>query len=186
MEHDGDVVAELIADHREVEELFARFDQAPPGSEDRKRLVDALTIALVRHSVAQEQYLYPAVRKHLDGGHALADKALAGYARIEHLLNELQRREALDEDFEYLVRRLRTEVGAHVDDEENNLYLQVRSNVDAAVLQELGDKIRRSKKTAPTRPHLAAPDAQPAGEALAPGLELAGRVRDYRTGRHHT
>ncbi|GES29252.1 hypothetical protein San01_17390 [Streptomyces angustmyceticus] len=29
MEHDGDVMAELVADHREVGELFARFDQAP-------------------------------------------------------------------------------------------------------------------------------------------------------------
>ncbi|MGW2919307.1 hemerythrin domain-containing protein [Streptomyces angustmyceticus] len=186
MEQDEDVIAELIADHRELGELFARFDQTPPGSEDRKRFVDALTIELVRHSVAQEHYLYPAVRKHLDGGHALADKALADYARIEHLLNELQRREALDEDFEYLVRRLRAELTVHVDEEENDLYLQVRSNVDAAVLQELGDKIRRSKKTAPTRPHLAAPDAQPAGKALAPGLELVGRVRDYLTGRHHS
>ncbi|MFE3881815.1 hemerythrin domain-containing protein [Streptomyces lydicus] len=185
MEHDGDAIAELIADHREVEELFARFDQAPPGSEDRKRLVDALTIELVRHSVAQEQYLYPAVRKHLDSGHALADKELASYARIEHVLNELQWREALDEDFEYLVRGLRTEVTAHVDDEENNLYLQVRSNVDAAVLQELGDKIRRSKKTAPTRPHPAAPDAQPAGKDLAPGLGLADRMRAHLTSRRH-
>ncbi|MGX1762525.1 hemerythrin domain-containing protein [Streptomyces lydicus] len=184
MEHDGDVIAELIADHREVEELFARFDQAPPGSEDRKPFVDALTIELVRHSVAQEQYLYPAVRKHRDGGHALADKKLADYARIEHLLNELQRREPLDEDFEYLVRRLRTEVTAHVD-EESNLYLQVRSNIDAAVLQELGDKIRRSKKTAPTRPHPAAPDAQPAGKDLAPGLGLADRMRAHLTSRRH-
>lgn len=76
----------------------------PPGSEDRKRLVDALTIELVRHSVTQEQYLHPAVRKHLDGGHTLADKGLAACARIEHLLNELQQRQALGEDFEYLAQ----------------------------------------------------------------------------------
>ncbi|MEU6331833.1 hemerythrin domain-containing protein [Streptomyces sp. NPDC047049] len=186
MEHDGDVIAELTADHREVEEYFARFDQAPPGSEERKRLVDALTIELVRHSVAQEHYLYPAVRKYLDGGHALADKELADHARIEHLLNALQQRQALDEDFEHLVRRLRTEVTAHVDDEENDLYLQMRSNVDADVLQELGDKIRRSKKTAPIRPHPAAPDEPPAGKALAPGLGLVDRVRDHLTSRRHT
>ncbi|MER0484718.1 hemerythrin domain-containing protein [Streptomyces sp. Edi2] len=153
MGHSGDVVAELIADHREVAELFTRFDQAPLGSEDRKRLVDALTIELVRHFVAEETSLYPAMRKHLDGGHTLADKELAEHARIKCLLNDLQQRGALDEDFEYLVRRLRTEVTAHVDEEENNLFLQMRSNVDAAVLLELGDKIRRSKKTAPTRPH---------------------------------
>ncbi|GES33681.1 hypothetical protein San01_61690 [Streptomyces angustmyceticus] len=64
------------------------------------------------------------------------------------------------------MRRLRTEVTAHVDDEENNLFLQMRSNVDAAVLLELGDKIRRSKKTAPTRPHPTAPDPQPVNRRL--------------------
>lgn len=46
------MIAELTTDPREVDELFKQFEDAPPGSADRKRLVDALTIELVRHSVA--------------------------------------------------------------------------------------------------------------------------------------
>ncbi|MGX1759546.1 hemerythrin domain-containing protein [Streptomyces lydicus] len=183
MGHGGDVIAELTADHREVDELFHQFDDAPPGSEDRKRLVDALTIELVRHSVAEEQFLYPAVREHLEGGHSLADKELADHARIEHLLNDLQPREATDEDFDLLVREFRTEVTAHVDDEENNLFTRLREGVHPYVLEELGDKIRRAKKAAPTRPHPAAPSAPPANKLLAPGIGLVDRVRDYVTGR---
>ncbi|MFC9227519.1 hemerythrin domain-containing protein [Streptomyces decoyicus] len=107
MGHGGDVIAELTTDHREVDELFHQFEDAPPGSEARRRLADALTIELVRHSVAEEQYLYPAVRNHLQGGHSLADKALADHARLEHLLNDLQHHEPTDKDFDRLMARLR-------------------------------------------------------------------------------
>ncbi|MFE3882993.1 hemerythrin domain-containing protein [Streptomyces lydicus] len=74
MGHGGDVIAELTADHREADERFHQFDDAPPGSEDRKRLVDALTIELVRHSVAEEQFLHPAVREHLEGAARARDR----------------------------------------------------------------------------------------------------------------
>lgn len=57
MGHGGDVIAELTTDHREIEDLFKQFSDTFPGSEGRKRLVDALTIELVRHCVAEEEYL---------------------------------------------------------------------------------------------------------------------------------
>ncbi|MEU9487495.1 hemerythrin domain-containing protein [Streptomyces decoyicus] len=183
MGHGGDVIAELTTDHREVEELFTQFEDAPPGSEARRRLVDALTIELVRHSVAEEQYLYPAVREHLEEGDALADKELADHARVEQLLNDLQQREADDLDFDRLVLKLRTEVTAHVDDEENHLFAQLRNGVHPYVLEQLGDKVRQAKKTAPTRPHPGAPSTPPANKLLAPGLGMVDRVRDYLSGR---
>ncbi|KOG42314.1 hemerythrin domain-containing protein [Streptomyces decoyicus] len=183
MGHGGDVIAELTTDHREVDDLFAQFDDAPPGSEARKQLMDALTIELVRHSVAEEQYLYPAVREHLEEGDVLADKELEDHARVERLLKDLQQRDAGDLDFDRLVVKLRTEVTAHVDDEGNYLFTQLRNGVHPYVLEELGDKIRQAKKTAPTRPHPAAPSTPPANKLLAPGLGLVDRVRDYVSGR---
>ncbi|MEU5213631.1 hypothetical protein [Streptomyces sp. NPDC020742] len=72
-------------------------------------------------------------------------------------LTELQRREALDEDFEYLVRRLCTEVTAHVDDKENTLFTRLREGVHPYVVEELGNKVRQAKKNAPARPHPGAP-----------------------------
>ncbi|MCF3145471.1 hemerythrin domain-containing protein [Streptomyces platensis] len=183
MGHGGDVIAELTTDHREVDELFAQFNDAMPGSADRKRLVDAITIELVRHSVAEEQHLYPAVREHLEEGDALADKELADHARVEGLLKDLEEREPDDTDFDRLVIKLRTEVTAHVDDEENHLFAQLRNHVHPSVLESLGDKVRAAKKTAPTRPHPAAPSTPPANKLLAPGLGLVDRARDYITGR---
>lgn len=45
---------------------------------------------------------------------------------------------------------------------------------------EPGDKIRRAKAVAPTRPHPSAPDKPPANKLPAPGAGLVDRVRDFR------
>jgi hypothetical protein len=51
------------------------------------------------------------------------------------------------------------------------------------MLGDLGEKIRRAKAMAPTRPHPAAPDTPPANKLLAPGAGLVDRARDFVTGR---
>ncbi|KOG41253.1 hemerythrin domain-containing protein [Streptomyces decoyicus] len=186
MGHGGDVIQELTTDHREVDDLFNQFDDAKPGSADRKRLVDAITIELVRHSVAEEQHLYPAVREHLEEGDALADKEIDDHGRVERLLKGLEMLEAIDPDFDRMVRELRTEVTAHVDDEETHLFPQLRNHVHQPVLDELAELVREAKKTAPTRPHPGAPSTPPANKLLAPGLGLVDRARDYVTGRGRT
>ncbi|MGW3493644.1 hemerythrin domain-containing protein [Streptomyces sp. NPDC001020] len=183
MGHGDDVIAELTRDHREIDELFEQLDAASPSGADRKRLIDAITIELVRHSVAEEQHLYPAVRDHLEDGDVLADKEIADHSRVERLLKDLESRESDALDFDVLVRELRVEVAAHVADEENNLFARLRDGVHPYVLELLGQKIRDAKKTAPTRPHPAAPTTPPVNKLLAPGLGLVDRVRDYVTGR---
>ena len=50
-------------------------------------------------------------------------------------------------------------------------------------LRELGRKVERAKKLAPTRPHPNAPDEPPWNKILAPGAGLVDRVRDALTGR---
>ncbi|MGV4926166.1 hemerythrin domain-containing protein [Streptomyces sp. BHT-5-2] len=179
----GDVIAELTSDHREVEELFSQFEGTPPDSEERKRLADEITIELVRHAVAEEEHLYPAVREHLEGGGALADQEIAGHERVEQLLKELEGRESGDLEFNRLMVKLRTEVTAHVRDEENDLFPRLREGVHSFILESLGRKVREAKKSAPTRPRPSAPSTPPAIKLLAPGLGLVDRTRDFLTGR---
>ncbi|MFH9226386.1 hemerythrin domain-containing protein [Streptomyces lydicus] len=183
MEHVADVIEELTGDHREVDELFEQFESRAPGCIERKLFLDALTIELIRHSVAEEMHLYPAVREHLENGDLLADSEIADHQRVERLLKELEGRDADDADFDRLVRELHTEVTAHVRDEEDNLFPQLRDGVHPFVLESLGRKVREAKEQAPTRPHPQAPSTPPANKLLAPGLGLVDRVRDYVTGR---
>lgn len=183
MGHGGDVIEELTADHRAVTDLFEQIVGTPPGLDERKRLADRLTIELVRHTVAEEQYLYPAVRDHLADGDALADEEIAEHARVEALLKSLEAVDADNPDFNHLIVKLRTEVTAHIKDEEERVYGRLRTACSPDELAELGGKVRTAKKAAPTRPHPAAPTTPPADKLLAPGLGLVDRARDLITGR---
>ncbi|MET9354649.1 hemerythrin domain-containing protein [Streptomyces sp. NPDC006617] len=160
MGHGGNVIDELTTDHREVEELFGRIEALPPGHKDRKLYADQATIELIRHSVAEEAYLYPAVREHVAGGGALADKELEDHAQAEQIMKDLESRAADDVEFDRLIGMLMSEIREHV-----------------------ADKVRRAKKTAPTRPHPSAPDKPPMNKLLAPGAGMVDRARDALSGR---
>ncbi|GGW41538.1 hemerythrin [Streptomyces lucensis JCM 4490] len=183
MGHGGNVIQELTTDHREVEEIFGRIEALPPGSKNRKVLADQATMELVRHSIAEESYLYPAVREHVPGGDAIADKELEDHAGAERIMKDLEGLEADDPRFDTLMARLMSEIRSHVTDEEQNLFPKLEQACSADALMDLGDKVRRAKKTAPTRPHPAAPDKPPANKMLAPGAGLVDRLRDAMSGR---
>jgi hemerythrin superfamily protein len=183
MGHGGNVIDELVTDHREVEELFGRIEALPPGHKDRKMYADQATMELVRHSVAEEEYLYPAVREHLPNGNAVADKEIDDHSRAEQLMKDLESCEAEDREFDRLIGMLMNEIRSHVADEEENLFPRLRETCSPETLNELGDKVRQAKKMAPTRPHPSAPDKPPMNKLLAPGAGMVDRLRDALTGR---
>ncbi|WP_327596088.1 hemerythrin domain-containing protein [Streptomyces chartreusis] len=182
MGHGGDVIAELTADHREVEELFGKIAALPSGNEQRRKYADQAVTELVRHSIAEEVYLYPAVRELLPDGDTVADKELEDHAEAERTMKALEGVEASDAEFDRLIGELMTEIRSHVRDEEENLFPRLRSAASEDELMKLGDKVRQAKKLAPTRPHPSAPDTPPANKLLAPGVGMVDRIRKVLTG----
>jgi hemerythrin superfamily protein len=177
-----DLIAAIITDHREVEAVFAEIE----GSSDprnRRDLVEHVIVELVRHSVAEEQYLYPTARKVLPDGDELADHELEEHAEAEEVMKAIENTEATDPRFDELVGKLIEDIRHHLQDEENDLLPKLRNACDAEDLRQLGEKFERAKKMAPTRPHPAAPDRPPANKILDPGAGLIDRIRDALTGR---
>lgn len=183
MGHGGDVIQELTADHREVEDIFGQIEALPTGDHRRKELADQATIELVRHSVAEEMHLYPAVRRYLTNGDAVADKEIEDHGEAERTMKQLESCQADDPEFDRLMAQLMSEIRDHVTDEENNLFPRLRESTTPDDLAQLGAKVRAAKETAPTRPHPAAPTTPPANRLLAPGAGMVDRVRDALTGR---
>ncbi|MET9833264.1 hemerythrin domain-containing protein [Streptomyces sp. NPDC006385] len=183
MGHGGNVIDELVTDHREVEEIFGRIEALPSGDKDRKVYADQATMELVRHSVAEEEYLYPAVREHVAGGDAIADKEIDDHSKAEQIMKDLEGCDVGDPEFDRLAGMLMSEVRSHIADEEQNLFPRLRAACPPKALDELGDKVRMAKKMAPTRPHPSAPDKPPANKLLAPGAGLVDRMRDALSGR---
>ncbi|GAQ62410.1 hemerythrin domain-containing protein [Streptomyces scabiei] len=183
MAHGGDVVEELRTDHREVEELFGRIEELPSDDSRRKEYADLVTVEPVRHSVAEEAYLCPAVRRHVRDGDAVADREPADHTAAERTMKDLERCAADDPEFDRLIARSTAEIRHHVRDEESILFPQLVKSCSAEVLNGLGDRVRRAEKPAPTRPHPSAPAEPPANKIFAPGLGLVDRMRDAPTGR---
>ncbi|MGW2051710.1 hemerythrin domain-containing protein [Streptomyces sp. NPDC001858] len=177
----GNVIDELVTDHREVEELFGRIEALPPGAEDRRRYADRATMELVRQALAEEEYLHPSVRRRVPGGDVLADDELDHHARAERIMKDLEGRAADDPEFDRLVTLLMREIRSHLADQERNLFPRLRAACPTVILDGLGDKVRKARETAPTRPRPSAADEPPADRTLAPGVGLVDRLRDAMT-----
>ncbi|WP_416070208.1 hemerythrin domain-containing protein [Streptomyces scabiei] len=122
-----------------MEALFGKIEELPSGDSRRKEYADLVTIELVRHSVAQEAYLYPAVRRCVRTGDAVADREAADHTAAERTMKELERCAADAPEFDRLIARLTAAIRHHVRDEESNLFPR-----PGEVVQHLGlvDRMR--------------------------------------------
>jgi hemerythrin-like domain-containing protein len=174
----------IVADHRDFERAFAELERGEGTPEHRRQLADHVIAELVRHSVAEEQFMYPAARKALPNGDELAEHEIAEHSEAERLMKALEGVDPPDPRFDELLGQLIKDVRHHIEDEEQDLLPELARNCSAEELQDLGRKIVQAKKIAPTRPHPAAPDRPPANLLLAPGAGLVDRLRDALSGRN--
>ncbi|HEV7930867.1 MAG TPA: hemerythrin domain-containing protein [Actinomadura sp.] len=177
-----DVITVLTEDHRRVQELMGRVKAATDPAM-RRELADEMTIELVRHSVAEEMHVYPAIRDNIPDGERRVQKELADHERIEKILKEMERAEATEPEFVNLLSKLDTEFRQHIQDEESNLFPELAQHVSTEDLIALGQRVEDAKDTAPTRPHPAKPDSPALLKVLAPGVGFVDRIRDRLTGR---
>lgn len=185
MTHGTGVIAELQADHRETEQLVARLEALPMEDLRCRALADELTALLVRTAVAEETHLYPVVRKRLANGREIADQEVSHHTRIEEILKELEDLEADDPRFSEGLSRLKAAVSAHIRDEEVRLFPELVRACSEQELDTLGQLVRRTMETAPTRPHPSLPTGPPAIKIVAPGVGFVDRLRDTLSGRPH-
>ncbi|WP_328907476.1 hemerythrin domain-containing protein [Streptomyces sp. NBC_00234] len=185
MIHGSTVIGEIQADHRETERLFARLEARPVQDLQCRVLADELTALLVRTAVAEETHLYPVVRERLRNGRELAAQEIAAQTRIEMILKEMEDLESEDPRFTERLSDLKAEVLAHIRDEELRLFPELSHTCSAQELQLMGQHVRHTMETAPTRPHPSLPTSPPAIKIVAPGVGMVDRLRDTLSGRPH-
>jgi hemerythrin superfamily protein len=178
-----DLVDAIIADHREVEAVFDEIE-ASGDARMRRELVEHVIAELVRHSVAEEEYLYPTARKVLPDGDKIADHELEEHAEAEQVMKNIESTDAADPRFDELVGELIADIRHHLKDEEEDLLPKLRKKCSQQDLRDLGEKFQRAKRMAPTRPHPSAPDKPPANKILGPGVGLIDKMRDALTNRN--
>jgi hemerythrin superfamily protein len=177
-----DVVDLLTTDHHEVMDLVQQI-KITVDAEERRDLADIVISELVRHSVAEEMYVYPAMRKYLPDGDEAVDHDTKEHKELEGTMKKLESANSDSSEFDQLLAELETVLRDHVSDEEREQFPQLRSQVPHAELVEIGAKVEAAKRLAPTRPHPLAPNNQLFHKLVGPGVGLVDRLRDKLTNR---
>ena len=185
-EQQPDVIEILEHDHREVEEMFAELESLRGAAtekelERRKELTENVTIELVRHSVAEEVLVYPKVEDKVSEEEV--EHAREEHAEAEETLQRLEKLDADDPAFDDELATLMEEIRHHIEDEEGQMFAQMRQVIDADELRTLGARVEAFKKVAPTRPHPNVPNTPLARTAAGPAASLFDRMRDLATSR---
>jgi hemerythrin superfamily protein len=178
-----DMVSVLVTDHQEMKEYFKELESAT-DAKDRRDIADKLTAEVARHSVAEEMYLYPAARKILPNGDELIDEEIKEHAEVEELLKQWEGMDGDDPRFMSTYEQIRDGLLHHIDEEEEpKLFPEMQSALSQDQQEDLGAKITRAKKLAPTRPHPSAPDGPPGDKILGVPTGIMDRMRDLMSGR---
>lgn len=167
----------IAAEHRVVEDLFCRFENATDPQE-KTEIVHEVIFELVVHGELEEIVFYLRLRESLPDGNTLADKAIQEHMDMKETLNALDSMTADDDSFDDLVRGLIAEVRQHVEEEEQELFPKVREAMTDTGRREMAERMMRARFLVPTRPHPNAPTGPVGKMAAGPPVALVDRVRD--------
>jgi len=135
-----DVFEMLKTDHRHVQDLFTKFEDADKRA--RASIADETLTALEVHAALEEELVYPAIAEVLD------DEDLVNEAREEHhvakfLIKELRKMDAEDEGFSTKFKVLGELVGHHIEEEEGEMFPQAQEG--GFEPQSISDEVSKRK-----------------------------------------
>ena len=177
-----DVVDVLTEDHEDVTQLLIDI-QSSVDTKERRDLADIVITELVRHSVAEEMFVYPVMREHLPNGEEAVEHDIEEHKVIERLLKDLEGLDADTAEFSDHIAELAQTLADHVRDEESEQFPQLRALVPHDRLVEIAGAVATAKMIAPTRPHPMAPNNQAFHLLVGPGVGLVDRIRDKLSGK---
>jgi hemerythrin superfamily protein len=178
-----DAITLLKDDHKSVEQLFRRFEQAGDRAYTEKRnIVDRFSEALSVHAAIEEQLFYPVVRETVPRTEDVTLESLEEHHIVKWVLSELESMDPEDERFDAKVTVLLENVRHHVREEEQELFPRVRKELGRDALNELGDAMARARGAAPTHPHPRSPDSPPGNVVVGAAAAVADRIGDTVSG----
>ena len=128
----------ILLDHREVDELFARFDETGDGT-----LIGIVIDKLTAHDDAENAALYPLLGAVL-GDEDMIMRASRAHSEVKKQIDTMKSLEGppLTDAFDVL----RSLVQEHVADEESVMLPALAENATPAQLDKLGARILQAKQ----------------------------------------
>jgi hemerythrin superfamily protein len=178
-----DAINMLKEDHKTVERLFKRFEEAGDRAYVEKRNVaDRIIEELAKHAAVEEQLFYPVARATVPGTDDVVLESLEEHHVVKWLLSELDGMDASDERFDAKMTVLIENVRHHVEEEEQEFFPKVRDELGRTALADLGEAMETAKRTAPTHPHPRSPDTPPGNAVVGITAGVVDRIGDTVSG----
>lgn len=177
-----DVVEILTADHHQMLELIEDIKNSTDPQNTRD-LTDMVIAEIMRHSVAEEMHVYPAIREYLPDGAEAIKHSQQEHAQLVDLMKLLEDEPTEDPRFRRLIDNLEAQLRHHIREEEDKQFPKLYEHIPQEQLQELGQKVEHTKKLAQTRPHPGAGHSELFHKTVGTGLGMVDRLRDMLTHR---
>jgi hemerythrin superfamily protein len=172
----------LAADHKEMIDLISQIE----GTSDphrRRDLADTVIAEVMRHAVAEEMHVYPAIERHVPNGADEVRQDKAEHQEIVEVMKGMEDVDASDPRFMDGVRRLEALIRSHASSEEGDQFPKLRAHIPRETLLDMGRKVEAAKALAPTRPHPSAPHSELFHKTVGPGVGMVDRILDRLQGR---
>ena len=134
-----DALRLLMDDHRRVQDLFKRIDDA---TTDREQLFRQVAQELRVHAGIEEAFLYPAVRQALRDR---VEESLEEHHQYEMVIDDLAQISPSNPDWQGKFNALKEDVNHHIKDEETELFPKTRQLLSEEQLEELGQRMEDQK-----------------------------------------
>lgn len=178
-----DALALLTADHNRVRGLFARFEKAEEAGDTGELAILAVTILseLEVHTTIEEEIFYPEVAGADEEIRDVVAEGIEEHHVVKVLAGEIAALPPGDEVWVAKLKVMIENVEHHAEEEETELFPQVRKALSSIVLVELAERMeaRKASLGAPTigdKEHLPVEELRRlAGEQQIPGRSSMGR-----------
>ncbi len=145
----------LIADHNRLRGLFARFREAHENSDPP--MMDAIAGRIFEelevHTAIEEELFYPAVHDLSEELAEVVDEGVQEHHVVDVLIGEARMLNSGDSEWVAKLTVLMENVEHHAEEEETELFPQVRTATDATTRAEWAERFETMKeqRSAPTR-----------------------------------
>ena len=143
-----DALTLLKKDHDEVKKMLKDLDDTTDRAiKTRQNLFERLKFSLTVHEQMEEAVLYPALKEHAETKEIVLE-AYEEHDVVDTIVGELEQTPFDDETWHAKLTVMRENLLHHIQEEEDEMFGQVRRLFDKATLDSLGEQMRTIKAQA--------------------------------------
>ncbi|MBC3918465.1 hemerythrin domain-containing protein [Undibacterium sp. CY18W] len=139
-----DAVSLLKQDHKNVKALFSKFESlGDKALVSKKKIARQICLELTKHTIAEEEIFYSAMRKVGEDTRDMMDEATVEHAAAKDLIAQILAMEPGDDLYDAKVKVLSEQIEHHVKEEEAEMFPKAKKA--KLNLTALGEAIQERK-----------------------------------------